>query len=197
MPKKKLFSELVVLKTWAAPAKIGFVWTVVFFSFLLSPDTGSVWHIQEKRYSIYTTALGGELLLKSEMCSFWDGYWPRDAPSSGKNIYYCKSNERLCCAVLTGRRVVWSPRCPRSSLQVAVGGAEEGAKAGLAFPQGGPLPPEALLLECLRTPTERWKKKKQIKREKQRGSKKNMQMERNWHRTSDTNWWKGWGRREW
>lgn len=41
------------------------------------------------------------------------------------------------------------------------------------------------------------KKKKQIKREKQRGSKKNMQMERNWQRTSDTNWWKGWGRREW
>lgn len=88
------------------------------------------------------------------------------------NIYYCKSNERLCCAVLTGRRVVWSPRCPRSSLQVAVGGAEEGAKAGLAFPQGGPLPPEALLLECLRTPTERWKKKNRLKERNKEVAKK-------------------------
>ena len=75
--------------------------------------------------------------------------------------------------MLTGRRAAWSPRCPRSSLQVAAGGAEEGAKVGSAFPQGGPLPLEALLLECLRIPTERMKKKKQIKREKQRGSKKN------------------------
>lgn len=63
------------------------------------------------------------------------------------------------CALLTGRRVVWSPRCPRSSLPVVVGEVEEGGKAGLWFPQGGPLPPEALLLERLKIPTGEGKKK--------------------------------------
>ncbi len=63
-------------------------------------------------------------------------------------------------ALLTGRRAVWSPRCPLSSLQVGVGGAEEVAKAGSSFPQGGPLRPEALLLECLKIPAEKREEEK-------------------------------------
>ena len=77
--------------------------------------------------------------------------------------------------MLTGRRAAWSPRCPRSSLQVAAGGAEEGAKVGSAFPQGGPLPLEALLLECLRIPTERMKKKNRLRERNKEAAKKIMQ----------------------
>lgn len=71
------------------------------------------------------------------------------------------------CALLTGRRAVWSPRCPLSSLQVGVGGAEEEAKAGSAFPQGGRLQPEALLLERLKIPTVHVKEKSKVKKRKQ------------------------------
>lgn len=103
------------------------------------------------------------------------------------------------CSLLTGRRVVWSLRCPQSSLQVEVGGAEEGAKAGLSFPQGGPPQLEALLLECLKIPTEkRWKKNTDLetKTKKTSGGKGNKicGVERNWHKSS-TNWERV-GRRE-
>lgn len=59
--------------------------------------------------------------------------------------------------LLTGRRVVWSPRFPRFSLQAGEGGAEEAAKAGPPFPREGPPPPEALSPGCLKTPTGRWR----------------------------------------
>lgn len=93
------------------------------------------------------------------------------------------------CALLTGRRVVWSLRCPQSSLQVEVGGAEEGAKAGLSFPQGGPPQPEALLLECLKIPTEKRREKNadlKTKSKKTSGKKGNKicGVERNWHKSS-------------
>lgn len=56
------------------------------------------------------------------------------------------------CDLLTGRTVVWSPRCPQFSLQVGVGVVEEEEMVGLLLPQGGPPPLEALLLECLKIP---------------------------------------------
>lgn len=56
------------------------------------------------------------------------------------------------CAGLTGRRAAWSPRCPRSFLQVGVGGAEEGVKAGSSFPLGAPPPPEDLPPACQKKP---------------------------------------------
>lgn len=58
-------------------------------------------------------------------------------------------------AWLTGKRVAWSLRCPRFSLQAGVGGAGEAAKAGLSFPQEGRPPPEGLLPGRLKTPTGR------------------------------------------
>lgn len=58
--------------------------------------------------------------------------------------------------MLTERKEAWSPRCPRFSLQVGAGGAEEVVKAGGAFPPEAPPPLGALLLACLRKPAGRW-----------------------------------------
>lgn len=83
----------------------------------------------------------------------------RSCSTSGQ--YWVKLN-KLCVrsVLLTERRVVWSLRCPQSSLLVGVGEVEEGAKAGMVFPPEVPPPLGALLLGCLRKPT--------AKKEKQR-----------------------------
>lgn len=81
-------------------------------------------------------------------------------------------------ALLTGRRVVWSLRCPRFFLQVGVGGVEEAAKVGLSFPREGRLPPEALLPVCLKIPTGRRGEKKDRFRQKKMESKQQLSRER-------------------
>lgn len=94
------------------------------------------------RYSVKGTVLSLQLRDKTECYIFVCIYKKKKTFSPG--IY--RVNQIIQMNVLlTGRRVVWSPQCPLSSLQVVVVGVEEGVKAGSAFPQEEPLPLEALL----------------------------------------------------
>lgn len=88
------------------------------------------------------------------------GVYDREVQSCSISGQYWVKLNKLCVrsVLLTEMRVVWSLRCPQSSLLVGVGEVEEGAKAGMAFPPEVPPPLGALLLGCLRKPTAKKKR---------------------------------------